>query len=492
LVAVVAALIALNVVGLRVRLSNAVGAVRDPPLRIQSVAVLPLENLSRDPEQEYFADGMTEELITSLGKVSALRVISRTSVMQYKRTKKPLPQIARELNVDAVVEGAVLRSGSRVRITTQLVQAKPEKHLWANSYENELHDVLVLQGEVARAIVSEIRIKLTPKDRTRLNTARPINPEAYEAFVKGRHFWDIYTPEAQLKCVQCYEQAIQKDPTCALAYAQMAHCYDMLAFMEQPPAREYQQKARAAAQKALDLDGQLAEAHMIFADQKYWVDWDWAAGEAAFRRAMELNPASVEVVGHYGTALQIQGRFGEALPFYERAAQLDPLSPTVNSFLARAMFNAHQEQRAMEQYGKMLDLDPNDAGAYAGLGSLYEATGRNDQAISAYLKAASLGGESAERVEVSRNAYKASGMQGYWKKRLDYLKERAKRERVSPWVFALSYARAGEKEHALEWLEKAYHQHTPMLVWLKAERTWDPLRSDPRFQDLLRRMNFPP
>ena len=493
LVAVVAALIALNVVGLRNRLLTAIGVRQSLPLpKIKSIAVLPLENLSRDPEQEYFADGMTEELITCLGKVSALRVISWTSVMQYKRTMKPLPQIARELNVDAVVEGAVLRSGDRVRITTQLIQTEPEKHLWANSYENELKDVLVMQDELARAIVSEIRIKLTSEDRTRLNSARPINPAAYEAYVKGRHFWDIYTPQAQHKCVQYYEQAIQEDPHYALAFADMAHCYDMLAFLEQPPAREYQQKARAAAQKALTLDGYLAEAHMIFADQKYWVDWDWAAGEAAFRRAMDLNPASVEVVSHYGYALQVQGRFGEALPLYVRAVQLDPLSPTINGLLAHALVNAHQDQRAMEQYNKMLELNPNDAGAYAGLGSLYEAAGRNDEAVSAYLKAASLSGESAERMEVFRDAYRAGGLQGYWKKRLDYMKERAKRERVSPWAFALSYAHAGEKEEALEWLKIAFQQHTPRLVWLKAERTLDPLHSDPRFRDLLRRMNFPP
>ncbi len=493
LVAFLAIFFGFNLAGLRDRLVGVVGARPGVPLpKIESIAVLPLENLSRDPEQEYFADGMTEELITYLGRVSSLRVISRTSVLQYRGAKKPLPQIARELNVDALVEGAVLRSGSRVRITAQLIQANPEKHLWANSYESEMHDILALQGEVASAIVSEIRIKLTPEDRTRLAATRPVNPEAYEAFMKGRHFWDIYTPEAQRKCVQYYEQAIQKDPTYALAYAHMAHCDDMLAFMEQPPAREYQQKARTAAQKALELDDQLAEGYMIFADQKNWVDWDWSAAIAAFRRALELNPASVEVVGHYASALEIQGRFADALPIYQRAAQLDPLSPTVSAFMARALFHAHQDQQAIEQYRKMLDFDANNAEAYIGLGYVYEATGRNDEAISAYLKAASLNGERADRMEAFRNAYNDGGLRGYWKERLSDLKERAKREHVSLWTLALYYAHAGEKEQALEWLEKAYHQHTPMLIWLNVERAWDPLRSDPRFQNLLRRMNFPP
>ncbi len=493
--ALLAVLLAFNVAGLRDRARMAVRSSFSRPMpesKIQSIAVLPLENLSGEREQEYFADGMTEELITYLGKVGALRVISRTSVMQYKSAKKPLPQIARELNVDALVEGAVLRSGNRVRITVQLVQANPEKHLWANSYERDLQDVLVLQSEVARAVVSEIQINLTPEDRTRFTVTRPIDPEAYEAFVKGRHFWDIWTPVAQLKCVQYYEQAIQKEPAYALAYAHVAHCYDMLAFMEYPPAREYQEKAHAAAQRALELDGQLAEAHMIFADQKYWVNWDWSAGEAAFHRAMELNPASVDVVSHYGYALEVQGRIGEAIRVWQRALQLDPLSPTVNGFLARAFFNAHQEQRAIEQYRKMLDFEPKDARAYSGLGSVHEAAGRNDEAVSAYLKAASLVGESAQRLEAFQSAYRAGGIRGYWKKRLDYLRERAKREHVSPLDFASFYAHAGEKKPALGWLEKAYEQHTPALVWLKAERTWDPLRSDPRFQDLLRHMNFPP
>jgi len=478
-------LITLNVAGLRDHITR-----RAAP-KIESIAVLPLENLSGDPAQENFADGMTEELITSLGKISVLRVISRTTVMHYKGTKKTLPEIARELNVDAIVEGTVSRSGNRVNVTTNLLQARADRHIWAESFEGDVQDILFLQGRVARAIAGAVRVKLTPEQQEGLSARRPIDPEAYEALLKGRHFWDIYTPESQLKCVQYYEQAIQKDPTYALAYAQMAHCYDMLAFMEYPPAGEYQRKARAAAQKALELNDQLAEAHMIYADQKNWANWDWSAAESGFRRAMELNPASVEVVGHLGSALEMQGRFDEALPLLERAVLLDPLSPTTNAFLARALFNAHQDLRAMDQYKKMLDFDPNNAGAYAGLGSLYEAEGRNDEAISAYLKAASLGGENIERVETLRRAYKAGGMKGYWKKRFDDLREQATRDRVSPWRFASFCIHAGEKELALEWLERAYDNHSPMLVWLKAERTWDSVRSDPRYQNLLRRMNFP-
>ncbi len=477
--------VALNVAGLRDRITRRVTP------KIESIAVLPLENLSGDPAQEYFADGMTEELITSLGKISVLRVISRTTVMHYKGTKKTLPEIARELNVDAIVEGTVSRSGNRVRVTANLLLARADRHIWAETFVGDVQDVLFLQNSVARAIAGEVRVKLTPEQQAGLSARRPIDPEAYEALLKGRHFWDIYTPESQLKCVQYYGQAILKDPAYALAYAQMAHCYDMLAFMEYPPAGEYQQKARAAAQKALELDDQLAEAHMIFADQKNWVDWDWSVAESAFRRAMELNPASVEVVGHLGSALEMQGRFDEALPLLERAVQLDPLSPTINAFLARALVNAHHDQRAMEQYRKMLDLDPNNAGAYAGLGSLYEAEGRNDEAVTAYLKAASLSGAGVEAVETLNNAYKTGGIHGYWMKQLDDLKERAKQRRVTPYAFASFCLHAGETEQALEWLERAYRNHAPNLIWLKADRTWDSVHSDPRYQNLLRRMNFP-
>ncbi len=491
-----AILIALNVAGLRDRVSRAVGAVREPPLpKIESIAVLPLENLSRDPEQEYFADGMTEELITNLGKVRALRVISRTTAMHYKGTKKALPEIAKELNVDAVVEGSVLRSGNRVRVTANLLYAPTDRHLWAQTYESEMQDVLVLQGEMARTIVEEVRIVVEPQDQARLATTRPMNPEAYEAFLKGRHFWDIQTPDGQLKCVEYYEQVIQKEPAFALAYAHMAHCYDMLAYMEVAPARVYQQKARAAAQKALALDDQLAEAHMIFADQKYWVDWDWAAGEAAFRRAMELNPGSEDVVGHYGVALEVQGRFAEAIPVFERAAQLDPLSLTANSFLATALFNAHQDERAIAQYQKAIELNPENAGFYDGLGSVYESTGKYDLALAAHLKAARLSHASPELVQLLENASGAEGLRAlrtYWRKRNREQLKKAKRQQPSPYIMAAICTSLGEKEQALEWLEKAYQQHTPMLLWLKAARHWDPLRSEPGYQALLRRMNFPP
>ncbi len=494
-VAVVAAVVlGFNVAGLRDRLMSLVGARHGVPLpKIESLAVLPLANLSGDPQQEYFSDGMTEELIATLGKISALRVISRTSVMPYKKTDKPLPQIARELNVDAVIEGSVFRAGERVRITAQLLHAPTDRHLWAESYERDLRDVLMLQGEVARAIANEIKMQLTPQEQMRLTTTRSIKPEAYEAFLKGRHHADTsMAPEEFLKAIKYFQVAIQEDPTYAPAYAVMASCYAALAFTEYPAAAENREKALAMAQKALELDDSVAEAYTVLAEEEYFVDWDWSGGLALFRRAAEVEPNNAVVVYHYGWGLEELGRFDEAIPVYERAVRLDPIAHFPNLFLAGGLYSAHQDERAVEHYRKLLDLESNNAETYFDLGTVYEAMGRNDEAVAAYLKSATLAGDSAEKAQAYRDAYKAGGIRGYWKKGLDDLKEEAKRGRVSPYTLASYCVHAGDNERALAWLERAFQEHIPGCAWLKGDRTWDPLRSDPRFQDLLRRMNFPP
>ena len=488
LAGVVAVLVGLNVAGLRNRLLGRAGMPK-----IESIAVLPLANLSGDPQQEYFADGMTEELIATLGKISALRVISRTSVMPYKKTDKPLPQIARELNVDAVIEGSVFRAGERVRITAQLLHAPTDRHLWAESYERDLRDVLMLQGEVARAIANEIKMQLTPQEQMRLTTTRSIKPEAYEAFLKGRHHADTsMAPEEFLKAIKYFQVAIQEDPTYAPAYAVMASCYAALAFTEYPAAAENREKALAMAQKALELDDSVAEAYTVLAEEEYFVDWDWSGGLALFRRAAEVEPNNAVVVYHYGWGLEELGRFDEAIPVYERAVRLDPIAHFPNLFLAGGLYSAHQDERAVEHYRKLLDLESNNAETYFDLGTVYEAMGRNDEAVAAYLKSATLAGDSAEKAQAYRDAYKAGGIRGYWKKGLDDLKEEAKRGRVSPYTLASYCVHAGDNERALAWLERAFQEHIPGCAWLKGDRTWDPLRSDPRFQDLLRRMNFPP
>ncbi len=302
------------------------------PAPIESLAVLPLENLSGDPEQEYFADGMTEALIGDLGKIGALRVISRTSVMQYKKVRKPLPEIARELNVDAVVEGSVLRADDRVRITAQLIRAVPEQHLWAQSYERDLRDILVLQREVARAIAREIKIALTPEEQTRLASARPVNPEAYETCLKGRFYWYKLTPQDLETALQYFELALEKDPNYALAYIGIADVWGARAFFGVVPPREAFPKDNAAGLRALELDDTLAEGHYGLGSIRSFYEWDWAAGEAEYQRAIELNPNFARVRIFYGHFLSSMRRPQEGMAQFERGLELDPLNSAFQAF----------------------------------------------------------------------------------------------------------------------------------------------------------------
>ncbi len=464
-----------------------------PVPKIESIAVLPLENLSRDPEQEYFADGMTEELITNLGKIRALRVISRTSVMQYKKTAKPLPQIAQELNVDAVVEGSVVHSGGRVRITAQLLHAPTDRHLWADSFESSERDVLILQGEMAQRITREINSQVTPEERGRLTATSPVNPDAYKAYLKGSHLLgDRRSPKEDWKAIKYFQEAVKKEPGYARAYASLATRYSAVAFNSYPSEPEYQNEAVALARRALELDDSLAEPYTVLGQEKYFVDWDWSGGLAMFRRAVELEPNNAVTSFHYAWGLELLGRFYKAIPLYECSLRLDPVGHFPNLFMATALYNAHQDERALGQFRRVLGLEPSNRDAYPFLGVLYEAMGRDQEAIAAYIKGATLAGESAERVRSYREAYKTGGIRGYWKKRLDDLKTEAKSAKVSPFLFAYYFAHAGDNERAMAWLEMAYKERTAQMVFLKCHRSFDPLRSDPRFQDLLLRMNFPP
>ena len=485
LITLLAILAGLTVGSLRERLFG-----RGGPPRIEFIAVLPLANLSRDPEQEYFADGITEELITQLSQIRSLKVISRTSVMRYKEAKKPMPEIGRELKVDAVVEGSVQRSGSRVRISAQLIHAATDRHLWARSYERELKDVLPLQDEVARAIAAEVRIELTPREHARLSRTRSVNPEAYEAYLKGRFF--ASTPRGRPKGIQYLEEAVRKDPGYALAWAVLAEREGMMYYTQDLPLSN---KVLTEMRRAVELDNTLAEAVVNIGDLKFCWNWDWTGGEAEFRRAVELDPGSVDAQYHYAGCLWMLGRKEAGLRQTERAHQLDPLSPSINNQLGGFLRAIGQHERAIEQYQKTIDLDPTDAAAYSGLGAVYEDLGRHEEAVAAYLKAESLSGRSPEAMKALQSTFRDGGIRALHSKlaqeRLERLKERAKQERVSPRAFAAVYAALGEKDQAFHWLEQAYQQRCPTLAWLKVQRQWDPLRSDPRFQDLLRRMNFP-
>ncbi len=471
--------------------------------------MLPLENLSGDKEQDYFADGMTEELITNLAKIKALKVISRTSMMRYKGTNKPLPEIAKELGVDALVEGSVQRSGQRVRITAQLIHAATDQHLWAESYERDLRDVLALQNEVARAIAREIKITLSPDEQTRISQARPVNLEAYELYLKGRYHFDQRNlgPQELRTARDYFEQALQRDPSYAPAYSGLADAYVVLAFRGAIPRAEGYERAQAAATKALELDESLAEAHASLAGVKGDYDLDWAGSERELKRAIELNPNYAQAHDWYAQYLTYQGRHDEAIAEARRAVQLDPLTRHFNNLLGSALFFARRYDEAIEHFRKMTELDPKDAGSYYMLGNAYELKGAYRQAIEPYKKWAALVEPDAKKwadeegfllTEPEAKKHLAGLKQAYSQGDMHavdrYLKGEIERRPKSfpPEWMATVYARLGEKDRAFPWLEKMVAERSPGAFYLKVEPDWDPLRSDPRFRDLLRRMNFPP
>jgi TolB-like protein/Tfp pilus assembly protein PilF len=459
--------------------------------RIESLAVLPLENLSRDPEQEYFADGMTEELTTSLAQLSALRVVSRTSVMRYKGARKPLPEIARELNVDAVVEGSVMRSGDRVRITAQLIRGATDEHLWARSYDRDLRDVLTLQSEVAKDIAAEIQVELTSQEHTRLANSRSVNSDAYEAYLKGRYYWSKRTEEGLKRAIGFYELAIHKDASYAPAYGGLAESYASMGIFQQLPPAEAMPKAKAAAVRALEIDNQVAEAHMALASVLFWYDWDPQGAEREFKHALEVNQNYATAHQRYSAYLVLMGRPEESLAEMRRARELDPLSLTIGASLGSRFLATRQYDLAIQQFQKTLDLDPNFVPARARLVTVYEDKGMYPEALAERKKMASLGDESLNDVIAAEHAYHEFGARGYWRARLAQLSDRAKRQYVSPVDLASCYARLGEKEQVVQWLQKAQEERSAGLVNLNVSPEFDSVRSDPRYRDLMRRVGLP-
>jgi len=479
-------LFALNVGGLRDRW----GAKAVAP-RVQRLAVLPLENLMGDPTQEYLVDGMTEALIADLGQIEDLRVISRTSVMQYKGVKKALPQIARELNVDSVIEGSVLRSGGRVRITAQLIQATTDTHLWARSYERDLRDVLTLQSDVAQAIANEIKVKLTPQEQARLARSGPVNPEAHEAYLKGRYFWNLRTEEGLKKGTELFEQAIEKDPGYALAYAGLADSYSVLGLRILIAPREAYPRAKAAASKALEMDETLAEAHASMGLAELEYDWDWVGAEKEFKRALELNPSYATAHQWYAVYLSCMGRHNEALAEIKRAEEFDPLAPIISVAGGSIFLSARRYDEALAQCRKALELNAGFYLAHSCLGLAYEHERLYEEAVSEYQKAIALEPASPRLAANLARAYAAAGKRSDALKIISNLKELSKQRYISPFGIAMIYAALGDFDQTFEWLEKAYQDRSVGLAELRGNQRINLLRSDPRFQDLLRRMKFP-
>jgi TolB-like protein/Flp pilus assembly protein TadD len=456
---------------------------------ISSLAVLPLVNLSADPTQEYFTDGMTEELISALAKIGTLRVISRTSVMQYKGVHKPLPRIAQELHVDGIIEGTVANFAQtkRVRITVQLVDAATDRNLWSQSYERDLGDVFVLQDEVARNIALQIRVQLTPKEQVRLASGRSVNSEAHKAYLQGRYHWNKGTEEQLREAKKYFEQAAEIDPKYAPAYVGLADYYwatdDLSPRVAYPKAKEY-------ALKALALDDTLADAHTTLGAIQFYADWDWSASEKEFKRAIDLNPSRAEAHQMYSIFLSTLGRADESIAEIGTAQRLDPLALGPSVTAGWTFYYARQYDSAIAQCRKSLELDPRSVSAHDCLGNAYLGKGDYEQAIAECRLVASRSGDDPVRLAGLGRAYALAGRKAEAQKVLTKMQAASKIHYVPPYFFAMIQAALNDKNQAFSWLEKAYNEHDPYLTRLKVDQAMDPLRSDPRFAKLRDRMRL--
>jgi TolB-like protein/DNA-binding winged helix-turn-helix (wHTH) protein len=458
--------------------------------RIQSLAVLPLVNLSGDPDQDYFADGMTEALTTDLGKIGALRVISRTSAMQYKSTKKPLREIARELNVDALVEGTVARSGSRLRITANLVQVSPEKHIWAESYESEVGDALGVQAKIAKTVARQIQIRLTQKEQNLLAVARTVNPEAQDLYLRGLYIFTAGgTAESSEKAIKYFKQATQKDPNYAAAYASLADVYaTWIPGMSRP--RDLMPKAKEFALKALSLDNTLADAHSALGNIELFYDWDWPAAEEEFKRTMELNPNHIWAREWHSRGLVTSGRTEEAIAEAKLSIALDP-SPLSGDYPIWVFILARRYDLALERAQELVELAPNYVWGHFELAQIYWQKERVEEAAKESLKADELFGTDPKRVVQLKEAIAKSGAKGYWRRTLDNYKESAKSSYVPSVLVAEACVHVGDKECAFQWLEKGFEERDDLMINLKVEPLFDGMRSDQRFRDLVHRVGIP-
>jgi serine/threonine protein kinase/Flp pilus assembly protein TadD len=461
--------------------------------RVRSLAVLPLENLSPGPDDDFFADGMTDALITTLAQIRALRVISRTSVMRYKGARQPLPEIAQALNVDAIVEGTVLRSQGRVRIAAQLIHAASDTHLWAKQYESDLRDVLALQSDVARAIADEIQVKLSPQERTRLARTRPVDPAAYEAFLKGRHFWYRRSPDALRRGLDLLQQAITLDSSYALAHAGLAEAHasmgwDLFGLVAPSDAFPL---AKRAAQRALEIDPNCAEAHAALGNTAMGFDWDWVTAEREFRHAIELKPQYGPAHIWYSHLLKAIDRTEESLAESKRALECDPLGLVLNMHMGWHLVYARQFEKAIEQCQKTLELDPTFILTHVFLGQAYEQAGAFADAIAAFEKAVELSRRHPTYLADLGHGFAIAGQRADALNVLAELHEVSSERYVAARGIAEIHIGLGEIDEAFVWLERGFQQRNGWLIHMRDNPRYDRLRGDPRYVDLVRRMNFP-
>lgn len=463
---------------------------RSAPVRpqITSLAILPLTNLSGDASQDYFSDGLTDELTTRLAKISALRVVSRTSAFRYKNTQKTAPEIARELNVDAVVEGSVLRSGNRVRISAQLILARTDQNVWAESYDRDLSDILALQADVAHTIAGEIRVKVTPQERGNLATAGTGNSDAYDSYLKGRYYWSRFNDADNQKAISYYQRAIEIDPNYALAYAGLADVYHEVSDV---PPREVVPKSRAASEKALQLDESLAEAHSSLGWVKWIYYWDWPGAEAEFRRAIQLNPNYSTAHGMYAEYLDSMGRFAEAAKERETAKQLAPVEPILYHNSGEHFIYTRDFDKAIAQYKEALQLVPTFFLAHGGLSQAYALKGAWKECVQHMEESAEQSGhpELAARIKA---ANRQAGYRAAMQVQLENIRQQRSR---GVWVASDSeawfYLMLGQKDRALVALDQAVEEGDPAVTALQVDPVYDSIRSDPRFQALVNKVGLP-
>ena len=458
------------------------------------MAVLPFQNLSGDTDQEYLADGMTDAITTHLAKIKALRIVSRTSLAHYKGSRKTAPEIAREINVKGVLEGAVGRAGDRIRISVRLVRATTDQPVWAESYEKEMRDVLTLQDDVAQSIAREIQIEVTPEKRAKLASAHPIDPAAYQAYLKGRYFWDRRTRDSVRKAIDAFEQAIQKDPRYAAAYSGLADCYSSLGFSfdlgTMAPA-EVKPKALAAAAQAIALDPSLAEAHTSLAFIKFTYELDWKGAEAEFERGIALDPRKANGHHWYAHYLIAGGRTREAEAESMRALELEPLSPIMNAHLGWHYFYARQYDQAIEQLGKLLELDAHYGLAYWYRGLAFEQKGMYADALREMRRAKDLLPDNVVIDADMGHLQASAGNRAEARTALAKLQELSKRTYVSAFGPALIHLGLDERDQALNLLAQAHREGSDILVYLRVDPRVDVLRQDPRFPNLMRLVGAP-
>ena len=458
--------------------------------RIRTLAVLPLDDHSPDAESEYFADSMTEALITNLAKIRALRVISRTSAMQYRGARRSLPQIARELNVEAVIEGSILREGKSVRISIQLIDAITDEHIWAESYERDFHDVLALQADIARQVAEKVTVILTPEDRSRLAMERRVNPDVHELYLKARYFWNKRTEQSVGKALDHFRKAIDIDPLYAQGYAGLADCYNILGYYNTLAPMEAYPKARAAALKALEIDESLAEAHSALGVVKRDFEWDWAGAESEFQRSVELNPGYAEAYHWRSTLVCMLGRCGDAIREKERALAMDPLSVVIRSDVARMFYYSRDYDRALAHYRAALDLDPAFGTARIGIALVHEQQGRLDISVPEL--------ENCVRCAPNNLVMLARLARGYalakvFKESLEILarlKSASSQRYVSAYDIALIEAALQDWDGAFGHLEAAYEERSIWLGYLAIDPQVDEMRSDPRFHRVLSKVGL--